>query len=222
MNFKQKLLATSVLACFMATPAFADDSIVDIIEELEEFLDYGMDMDDRLVAVVSGAFNLTRIDASVNFNAEAIELNSSSVTAVATATADSNIDGAEGNVSAIANAVSGNIINTTAIGAFNDTNVAISNVVQGEDSVDEDYGVGLFQTAFNVGDIDATVNLTAAPTYERDSFWDRNRDLVQNTISVSNISISTTAIGAYNAGDIAISNAAVQEATFNFNFDPNF
>jgi hypothetical protein len=216
MKFKQKLLATSVLACFIATPAFAEYEYNSPIYELEELLNDGIDLDDRLVSVVSGAFNFTGIDASVNLNGDAIVLISSDVVATATATADSTIEGATGNATASATAISGNIINTTAIGAFNNTDVSVSNVVQGEDGSDvEEYGVGLFQTAFNVGDINATVNITAAPTYDRDSFWDRNREIVPSTVTLSNISISTTAIGAYNAGEVAISNSLVQEYGYN-------
>jgi hypothetical protein len=250
MNFKQKLLATSVMACFIATPAFANG----LIEDAEDFIDNAIDLDDQLVSVVSGAFNFSTIDASVNLNAYTIDLTSNSASATATATAASEVEGAVANVTAIANAISGNSISTTAIGAFNNSSVTIANEVAytvslvSEDgivianniidngnisgfgdgygdgdsilnifSAGEDYdvrenGIGLFQTAFNAADINASVNITAsAPT--RDSFWDRNRDFAENTISLSNISITTTAIGAYNAGVMDIANSLSQTLT---------
>jgi hypothetical protein len=253
MNFKQKLLVTSVLASLTVTPAFANG-----ITSLDDLIDDAIDVNDKLVSVVSGAFNFSSIDASVNLNAYTIDLNSPAASATATANANvtSTLTDAAANVTAIANAVSGNSINTTAIGAYNNTDVTVDNAVNLAVAIDGDIdgtlslvnfggtatglnadvydvnnlninlfsvaengdvdvkenGIGVFQTAFNAADINASVNITAAaPTIN--SFWDRNRDFAENTIALSNISITTTAIGAYNQGVMDITNGLSQTLT---------
>jgi hypothetical protein len=121
MKFKQKVLSASVLACFMATPAFANG-----INSLNDLIDDAIDLDDAMVRVVSAAINLNSIDASVSITGSQISITSSD--SIAKASADS-IGVVGTDLSAIANAISGNIISTTAIGAVNDTTLGLLNDV---------------------------------------------------------------------------------------------
>jgi hypothetical protein len=259
MNFKQKVVSSAVLACFIAAPAYAD-----YIDSVQGLVGSALDADDAMVRVISGALNYATIDASVSITAEQI-----SITSGADAAASATVEGLQG-VTGIVNAISGNSIVTTAIGAVNDTAVTVDNNVEylvdltsGEYSIvdvtinnnfgsgsnsgfnpsqdynfygilsfanifgnayggeygndgeyaDPENGVGVFQAAYNAADINASVMIAAAPSYELDSFWDRNRELAVNTIDLANISITTTAIGAVNSGSVNVASSVVNSLT---------
>lgn len=259
MNFKQKVISSAVLACFMAAPAYAENFID---ESVDTIVNEALDADDAMTRVISGALNYATIDASVSITAEQI-----SITSGADAAATATVDGLEG-VTGIVNAISGNSIVTTAIGAVNDTAVTVDNNVEylvdltsGEYSIvdvtinnnfgsgfnsgfnpsqdydfdgilsfdnifgnayggeysngyaDAENGVGVFQAAYNAADINASVIIAAAPSYDLDSFWDRNRELAVNTIDLANISITTTAIGAVNSGTVNAASSVVNSLT---------
>jgi hypothetical protein len=204
------------------------------------------------VKIVTGAYNDDEINASINVEASSIEFKVGAPDV--SATADATADAVDSLSNATATAIVGNVLSTTAIGAYNSATLEIdltglmdyetyaygSVAATGEDiqieGLDEDdvasaytedqqeetmveetelisdipsqlagnfagsdyennVDIGIVNMAFNDGDIDASVNIIAAsvePTV-------LDRVGTYGTITLANMSITTTAIGAFNS-----------------------
>jgi hypothetical protein len=230
MKFKQLAVAAATAALF-ATSAHADvDNKWEFVEELvEEVLSDPFDSDwegnnggDYFAldaAVLSAAINVEDINGSVSITGRDVTLSTGAATVSATATATAAESVAK------ATAIVGTDITTLAAGAINSSNVDVSGYQRGEDAgedyTDSDSGDGdtfsfseyeidvpytaVFQGAINAAAIDASVTIAATAA-------SGIYHTTGGALALSNLSISTTALGAINSGTVRIGADLIEAA----------
>jgi hypothetical protein len=132
------------------------------------------------VSVLAGAINYNDINASVNMDASTLNMTSGN------AANSLSLVGIDETTSSIA--YLGNRITTVAAGA-----VVGAGGVEADISTESYLSAGVMSAAINTGDINASVNLNTT------SFQDGLFSNVAGSLNMSNLSISTTAIGASNS-----------------------
>jgi hypothetical protein len=135
---------------------------------------------DTKVQVLAGAINYNDINASVNLDSSTLNMTSGN------AANSLSLIGIQETTSSIA--YLGNRITTVAAGA-----VVGAGGVEADITTESYLSAGVMSAAINTGDINASVNLTAT------SFQDGLFSNVAGALNISNLSISTTAIGASNS-----------------------
>lgn len=227
MQFKQLAVAAATAALFVSGVHAQSSDRFDFVEELvEEVLDdpfenyydggvggvggvgESVELD---AAVLSAAINVEDINGSVSITGRDVTLSTGAagVSATATATAADSV--------AKATAIVGTDITTLAAGAINSSNVEVAGYQLGEDGIDpvDDYSfsgyeidvpyTAVFQGAINVAAIDASVTIAATAA-------SGIYHTTGGALSLSNLAISTTALGAVNSGTVRIGADLIEAA----------
>lgn len=161
-------------------------------------------------AVFSAAVNVAAINGSVSLTGRDVTVTTGASTVSATATATAADSAAK------ATAIVGTDITTLAAGAINSSNVEVSGYQRGEDFTDVDGDMGkfyeidvpytaVFQGAVNAAAIDASVIIAANPA-------SGIYHTTGGALSLSNLAISTTALGAINSGTVRIGADLIEAA----------
>jgi hypothetical protein len=226
MKLKAIAAATLIATGLVSTNAFADPEIkVDISSYRSPGSLSELEMEDFDISVLAAAINTAELNASINLSAEKINIGA---TASSSATATADVTAGEA-AEAVATAINGNTFKTLGLGAQNIAN--ISSIADeafiefgsydvsgsgGEVSTNMDDEIGILSLAYNQAEINASVNLNAAFDEQRVVTAGLFANLFsvtalnpswQSTIDATNLSISTTVLGASNNTTVNLTSA---------------